>query len=73
MKYTQQNILAVSQTNSSVTIGSDSHTTFSSSPITTVSVVECLTTSSSIVTSINGQAISTITTNTGMSVSINTL
>jgi len=57
MEYTQQNISVVSQPNSSATIVSDSHTTFSSSPVTTLSVVECLTTSSSVVTSISGQAI----------------
>ena len=57
MEYTQQNISVVSQPNSSVTIVSDSHTTFSCSPVTTFSVVECLTTSSSVVTSISEQAI----------------
>ena len=68
MEYTQQNISVVLQTNSSVTIVSDSHTTFSSSPVTTLGVVECLTTSNSVVTSISGQA--TITINTGMYVCI---
>jgi len=54
---TQQNISVVSQPNSSVTIFSENHTTFSCIPVTTLSVVECLTTSSSVVTSISGQAI----------------
>ena len=53
----QQNILVVSQPSSSVT---DIHTT--TSPVTTLSVVECLTTSSRVVTSISGQQVSTITT-----------
>jgi len=57
MENTQKNISVVSQPSSSVTIVSDSHTTFSSSPVTTFSVVECLTTSISVVTSISGQAI----------------
>jgi len=57
MEYTQQNISVVSQTSSNVTIVSDSHTTFSSSPVTTLSIVECLTTSISVVTHISGQAI----------------
>ena len=50
----QQNILVVSQSSSLVSIVSDTHTT--TSPVTTVSVVECLT------TSISGQYVSTITT-----------
>ena len=66
VEYTQCNFSVVSQPSSSITIVSDSHTTFSSSPLTTLSVVECLTTSSSVVTSISGQAISAITTTTGM-------
>ena len=57
MEYIQQNISVVSKSNSSVTIVSDSYTTFSFSPVTTFSVVKCLTTSSSVVTSISGQAI----------------
>ena len=57
MEYSQQ------QSTSSITIVSDTHTT--TSPVTTLSVVECLTTSSSLVTSISGQAISAITTTTG--------
>ena len=56
----QQNILVVSQPNSLVSIVSDTHTT--TSPVTTLSAVECLTTSSSAVTSISGQYVSTITT-----------
>ena len=53
----QQNASIVSQPSSSVT---DIHTT--TSPVTTLSVVECLATSSSVVTSISGQHVSTITT-----------
>ena len=56
----QQNILVVSQPSSLVSIVSDTHTT--TNPVTTLSVVECLTTSSSVVTSISGQHVSTITT-----------
>ena len=47
---------------SCVTIVSDTHTTFSCSPVTTLSVVECLT---SVVTSISEQVISTVTTTAG--------
>jgi len=65
MNYIQQNISVVSQPNISVTICSDSHNTFDSSPVTSLSVVEYLTTSSGVVTSISGQAISTITKTTG--------
>ena len=57
MEYNQQNILIVSQPSSLVSIVSDAHTT--TSPVTTLSVVECLTTNSSVVTSISGQHIST--------------
>ena len=57
----QQSIL--SQPSSLVSIVSDTHTT--TSPVTTLSVVECLTTSSSVVTSISGQHVSTITTTAG--------
>ena len=57
MEYTQQNIL--SQPSSCVTIVSDTHTTFSSSPVTTLSVVECLTTSSIVINSGNEQVTST--------------
>ena len=60
VEYSQQNI---SQPNSLVSIVSDTHTT--TSPVTTFSVVECLTTSSSVVTSISGQHVSTITTTAG--------
>ena len=57
MEYSQQNIL--SQPSSCVAIVSDTHTTFTSSLVTTLSVVECLTTSG-----ISGQ-VSTITTTAG--------
>ena len=56
----QQNISVVSQTSSLVSIARDTHTT--TSPVTTLSFVECFTTSSSVVTSISGQPVSTITT-----------
>ena len=57
----QQNNLVLSQTSSLISIVSDTHTI--TSPVTTLSVVECLTTSSSVITSISGQHnISTITT-----------
>ena len=65
MEYSQHNIL--SQPSSCVTIVSDTHTTFSCSPVTTLSVVES---SSSVVTSISGQVITTVTTTAGMYVSI---
>ena len=61
MEYSHQNIL--SQPNSHVAIVSDTHT--SSNPITTLSVVECLTTNNSVVTSISAQVISTVTTTAG--------
>ena len=54
----RQNSLAVSQPTSSVAVGGDNHTTL---PVTTFSVVECLTTSSSVVTSISATHIATIT------------
>ena len=57
MEYSQQ------QSTSSITIVSDTHTT--TSPVTTLNVVELLTTSSRVVTSISGQDISAITTTTG--------
>ena len=66
----QQNILVVSQPSSLASIVSDTHTT--TSPVTTLSVVECLTTrssvttSSSVVASISGQHVSTITTTAGI-------
>ena len=63
MEYSQQNILSLPS--SCVTILSDIHTTLRSSPVTTLSAVECLTTSSSVVTSISGQPISTVTTSAG--------
>ena len=56
----QQNILVVSQPSSLVSIVSDTHTT--TSPVTTLSVVECLTNSSSVATSISEGHVSTITT-----------
>ena len=62
----QQNISVVSQPSSCVTIVSDTHTTISSTPVTTVSVVECLTTNSNVVTIISGQDVSSITTTSGM-------
>ena len=58
MEYSQQ------QSTNGVTIVSDTHTT--TSPVTTLSVVECLTTSSSVATSVSGQAISTVATTTGI-------
>ena len=61
MEYSQQNTL--SQPSNCVTVVSDTHTTFSSSP--TFSVVECLTTTSSVVTSISEQDVSTITITAG--------
>ena len=63
MEYSQHNIL--SQPSSCVAIVSDTHTTFTCSPVTTLSVVECLTTSSSVVTSISGQVVSTVTATAG--------
>ena len=63
MEYSQQNIL--SQPSRCVTIVSDSHTTFSSNPVTTLNVVECLTTNSSVIASISEQVISTVTTTAG--------
>ena len=60
VKHSQQKIVAVSQPNSSTTIYIDTHTT--TSPVTTLSVVECLTTSSSVVTSISGQGTSSVIT-----------
>ena len=62
----QQNISVVSQPSSCVTIVSDTHTAISSTPVTTVSVVECLTTNSSVVTSISGQDVSSNTTTSGV-------
>ena len=62
----QQNISVVSQPNSCVIIVSDTHTTISSTPVTTVSVVECLTINSSVVTSISGQDVSSNTTASGL-------
>ena len=57
MECNQQSILIVSQPTSLVSIISDTYTT--TNPVTTLSVVECLTTSSSIVTSISGQHFTT--------------
>ena len=59
----QQDNLVVSQPSSLVSIVSDTHIT--TNPVTTLNVVECLTTSSSVVTSISGQHVSTITTTAG--------
>ena len=53
----QQNVLLVSQSQPCSLV-----CTVSDSPVTTLSVVECLTTSSNKVTSIGGQHVSTITT-----------
>ena len=57
VEHSQQNI---TQPNSSVSIVSDTHTT--TSPVTTLSVVECLTTSGGVVTSVSGQHVTTVTT-----------
>ena len=65
-EYSQHNILVTSQPTSCVTIVNDTDITINSSPVTTISVVECLTTSGSVVTSISGQAISPITTIAGV-------
>ena len=59
----QQNISVVSQPSNCVNIVSDTLTTISSTP---VSVVECLTTNSSVVTSISGQDVYSITTTSGV-------
>ena len=56
VEHGQQKIVAVSQPNSSTPIYIDTHTT--TSPVTTLSVVQCLTTSSSVVTSIREQGTS---------------
>ena len=56
----EQSISVVSQPSSLVSIARDTHTT--TSPVMTLSFVECFTTSSSVVTSISGQPVSTITT-----------
>ena len=61
IQYSQPNISVISEPSSHVTIVSDTHTIISSTPVTTVSVVECVITSSSVVTSISGQDVSTIT------------
>ena len=55
----QQSTVVVSQPSSHVTIVSDTHTIISPTPVTTVSVVECVTTSSSVVTGISGPTITT--------------
>ena len=60
MEYSQHSIL--SQLSSYAAIVSDTHSTFSCSPVT---VVECSTTSSSVVTSISGPLISVVTTAAG--------
>ena len=59
----QQNILVESQSSNCVTI---SYTHTNTTPVTTLSVVECLTTSCSVVTSISGQDMSTAITTAGM-------
>ena len=63
MEYDHLNVL--SKPNSCVAIVSNTHTTFSSNPVTTLNVVECLTTSNSVLTSISGQVISTVTATAG--------
>ena len=68
MEYSQQNLVVVSQPSSLVSIVSDTHIT--TSPVTTLSVVECLTTSSSVVTSISGQDVSTIAIPAGICVAL---
>ena len=59
----KQNILVESQPSSCVTV---SYTHNNTIPVTTLSVVECLTTSSSVDTSISGQDMSTAITTAGM-------
>ena len=73
MDNSQENISGASQPSSCVTIVSYTHTTVSSSSVTSLNVVECLTTSSSVVTSISGQDVyqadkddCTVTTISGM-------
>ena len=61
----QQNLILVSQPSSSGNSTIDTQAAVNSSLVTTFSVAECLTTSSSIVTSISGQHVSTITTTAG--------
>ena len=61
----QQNVLAVSQSSGCMSIENDSCSTSGSTPVTTLSVIEHLTTSSSVATSISGQLVSTITTTAG--------
>ena len=68
MEYGQQSLVVVSQPSSLVSIVSDTHTT--TSPVTRLSVVECLTTSSSVVTSISGQDVSTIAIPAGICVAL---
>ena len=59
MECNQKNI--ISQPSSCIAIVSDTHTTFSSNPVTALSV---LTTNNNVITSISGQVISTVTTTT---------
>ena len=56
----QQNIFVELQPSNLISIVSNTHAT--TTPITTFSIVECLTTRSSVVTSISGQQVSPITT-----------
>ena len=56
VEYSQQNSLVLSQPSSCITTANDAHTTCNSSPVTTFSLVECLTTSS-VVSSMSGQDI----------------
>ena len=68
VEYNQQNIVEVSQPSNCLTIYGDNHTV--TSPITPLCVIECLTTSSSILTSISKQETSTVIRTTGMYASI---
>ena len=61
----QRNLILVSQPSSTGNSTIDTQAAVNSSLVTTFSVTECLTTSSSIVTSISGQHVSTITTTAG--------
>ena len=68
MEYNQKNFSVVSQPSSLVSIARDTHST--TSPVTTLSIVECLTTSNSVVTSISGQHVSTVTDIAGVKICI---
>ena len=62
----QQNRLIVSQPNNFQTVVGDTHITATTSPVTTLSIVESLTTSSAVVTSIGEQNISGTMTTAGV-------